>query len=54
MSCSLFTDAELFDKRAITGKVSAAQVLQQAFTTAYHLHQPALAGEIFFIGLKVV
>lgn len=25
------------------------QVLQQAFTTSYHLHQPAIAREVFFI-----
>ena len=30
-----------------------AQVLKEAFTTAYHLHQTAIAREVFFVLFEV-
>jgi hypothetical protein len=54
MNCSLFTDTKLFDQRTIRSKVRAGEVLQEAFAATYHLHESALAGEIFFIGFEVI
>jgi len=50
----LFTEAQFLDQRPVTGQVVLAQVGQQALPLSNHLHQPALGGEIFFVGLQVI
>ena len=47
----LLPDSEFLDQLAIAAEVVLLQVVQQALTLTYELHQPAMGGEIFFIDL---
>ena len=49
----LFSESEFFDQLAIALEVVFAQVGEQAFSFTHKLHQAAVSGEIFFIGLQV-
>ena len=49
----LFSESEFFDQLAVALEVVLAQVGEQTFSFTHQLHQTAVSGEIFFIGLQV-
>ena len=52
-SLSLLSQPETFDQLTITGKVMLLKIIQQAFPFTDQLHESAVSGEIFFVGLQV-
>ena len=49
----LFSESEFFDQLTVTLEVGLAQVGEQTLSFTHQLHQAAVSGEIFFIGLQV-
>src|SRR5579872_2278897 len=50
---ALFSESQFFDKLAIAGEVGLAQIGEQALSFTNQLHEAAVSGEIFFVGLQV-
>jgi hypothetical protein len=50
----LFPETEFLDQRTIAGKVVLAQVSQQTLTLPNKVHEAAVGGKIFLIGLQVL
>ena len=50
----LFSESEFFDQLTVTLEVVFAQIGQQTLSFTYQLHQTAMGGKIFFIGLQML
>ena len=50
---NLLADAEFLDKGTVACQVVLLQIVKQTPATAYQVHQAAVGGKIFFVGLQM-